>query len=71
MTRLKIVLAVIGAAVVALLTALGQARQAGKQDAEDEANANTLERIEAGRQAVRDGRGNLPDDRVRNNDDAW
>lgn len=69
--RIKTWLAIAGAALVAFFAYGTMQRRAGQQDEKDKGNADTLERTQAGRDAVRDGRGADPDDRLRDNDDRW
>ena len=63
------------ALVLAVLAGLGLARRKwrsqGRTEAERDARDETQERVEKGRKAVRDGRGNDPADRVRRNKGRW
>jgi dienelactone hydrolase len=70
LTRIKTWLALAGAAVVAVALAFFRGRSAGKKDAENEQARETIDRTEAGRDAVQDGRdsGLSPADRLRRND---
>jgi NaMN:DMB phosphoribosyltransferase len=51
----------------------GRARgqREGQEQAKAEALDDAMDRLEAGRGAVRDGRGDDPADRLRNNDGQW
>lgn len=46
-------------------------RKAGRKEAEHDALKDTLDRVDKGRKAVRDGRDADPDDRLRDNDERW
>ena len=63
------------ALALAVLAALGLARSKwrsqGRSEAEQEAQDETQRRVEKGRKAVRDGRGDDPDERVRRNNGKW
>lgn len=71
MMWLKSRLAIIGGAIGALLFALWKAKRAGAEGERNEQMRETLERLEAGRHAVRDGRDKPLDQRVRDNDAKW
>lgn len=64
-------LAALGAAVVAVLAAYAGGRGAGRKGAENDAMRETINRVEKGRDAVRDGRGGDPAERLRKNDGKW
>ena len=63
------------ALALAALAALGlygrSKRSQGRSEAEQEAQDETQRRVEKGRKAVRDGRGDDPDERLRRNDGKW
>jgi len=65
----------IGAVVVGvgLLILRDRWRGQGRREAEQEARDDAADRIDAGREAVRDGRagGGSPDERMRANDSRW
>jgi hypothetical protein len=69
--RLKAWAAAAGAVVLALAYAFLRGRKRGRTDVEQEALQDDAERLEKGRAAVRDGRGDSPADRLRNNDGRW
>ena len=71
--RVGLWLSAAATAIVAVLLALGRAERRGEHNAKAEADADTLERTEAGRAAVRDGRasGATPTERVHDNDGHW
>ena len=69
--RLKVWLAAAGALVAAVAYAFYHGRSQGRADAAQEAMKDEHERMEAGRDAVRDGRGNDPAQRLRDNDGRW
>ena len=73
MSRIKTWAAVAGAFVLALVAAFWRGRSAGRQGAQNERAKDTLDAIERGRDAVRDGRagGGTPDERLRQNDGRW
>jgi hypothetical protein len=48
-----------------------QGQREGQEQAKAEALDDAMDRLEAGRDAVRDGRGADPDDRLRDNDAQW
>lgn len=69
MTELWAILGALAAAVVGILGYGAAQRRKGREHERNEANAETLDRIEQGRRAVdRDG---TPDERVRDNDGRW
>jgi len=73
-TILDFVIGPIGAAlgaVVAVMVAYFRGKSAGKKGAEHDAMQDTFDRLEKGRDAVRDGRGRDADDRLRSNDGKW
>lgn len=64
----------IGGTLVAVLAVLGYGaaqRRKGAQAAKNEGLRDAVDRIEKGSQAVRDGRGDDPADRLRRNDGKW
>ena len=73
MSRIKTWAAVAGAFVLALVAAFWRGRSAGRQGVQNEQARDTLDAIERGRDAVRDGRagGGTPDERLRQNDGRW
>jgi len=67
-----------GQAVAAALAALAylalakrQSRLQGRSEAEQEAREDADKRVQKGQDAVRDGRGGDPDERLRKNDGRW
>lgn len=69
--RLKLWAAALGAALVALAVAALRLRRSGYRARKAEDDAETIRRLEKGRGAVRDGRGDDPDERLRRNDGQW
>ena len=71
--RVKTWLAAAGAVVLAIAAAFLRGRAAGKQSARTEAIEDEHARMEAGRDAVRDGRssGDDPERRIMRNDRRW
>jgi len=65
--------AIIASAIGAVLVAYFRGKSEGKKGAQYDALKDTQERIENGRDAVRDGRasGDTPADRLRSNDGRW
>ena len=63
----------IGAIIVAAALAYLGGQRRGTQNEKAKRDAETLERLERGRDAVRDGRagGGTPDERLRQNDGRW
>ncbi len=65
----------IGVLVMAALAGLGLARRhwmnQGADNLEQEIRDDTQRRVQSGRDALRDGRGDDPDERLRNNDGKW
>ena len=63
------------AAIVAVILARwqgrSQGRREGRKEAETDALKDTRDRVERGREAVRDGRGDDPADRLRRNDGRY
>lgn len=68
---LKWLLAGVVGAVAAVWGLIIKARRDGRQDAKNEGLQDAADRLEKGREAVRDGRGNSPADRLRANDGHW
>lgn len=71
---LDLILGPLGAAlgaIVAVALAYFRGKSAGKKGAEHDAMQDTLDRVQKGRDAVRDGRGRNPADRLRENDGRW
>lgn len=65
-------IAATGGAILAILAARAMWRREGRRDAERDALEDTYERIEKGRDAVRDGRdAGDPVERLRRNDGRW
>lgn len=64
------ILAGVGAFIAALLFGRSQ-RRTGAADQRAKDATETQKRVEAGRNAVRDGRGDTPDERLRRNDGWW
>ncbi|WP_397544468.1 hypothetical protein [Roseovarius salis] len=68
------ILAALGAVAGALLGRLwgrAEGRREGKREAENAAIAESHERLERGRAAVRDARGHDPAQQLRDNKDRW
>ncbi|TQE92564.1 MAG: hypothetical protein FKY71_19790 [Spiribacter salinus] len=69
------VLGLLGAAVLAVIGAWFAGQRKGRRDehrdAISEAMRDEKERLQKGRDAVRDGRGSDPDERLRDNDGRW
>jgi hypothetical protein len=73
-TVLDLIIGPLGAAlgaVIAVALAYFRGKSAGKKGAEHDAMQDTFDRLEKGRDAVRDGRGHDPADRLRKNDQRW
>ncbi len=65
-------LGAVGGVVLGRLWGHAEGKRAGKREAERDALEGTLERMERGRDAVRDGRdAGDPVERLRRNDGAW
>jgi hypothetical protein len=68
------IIAGIGGVLAAIVWGLWQrhaGRREGKRDAQVEGMEDAAKRVERGREAVRDGRGADPGDRLRSNDGRW
>lgn len=59
------------AALGAVIAAYMKGRSSGKKEAQGDALKDTAERLQKGRDAVRDGRDGDPADRLRDNDAKW
>lgn len=57
--------------IVAIGAAFFGGRKAGRKGAQADAMQDTLDRVDRGRDAVRDGRGDNPADRLRRNGAEW
>jgi len=71
---LDMILGPLGAAlgaIIAVVLAFLRGKSAGRKGAQHDAMRDTLDRVEKGRDAVRDGRGRDPANRLRDNDDKW
>lgn len=68
---LELILGGAVAALVAVVTAFFKGKNAGRKEVERDAYQDTIDRINKGRDAVRDGRGRDPADRLRDNDQNW
>jgi len=68
---LAAILAAIGGAIVVAFGAWWRGRATGKADERARNARETQERVERGREAVRDGRDDDPSDRLRRNDGKW
>lgn len=71
---LDMILGPIGVILGAIVTALGayiMGRQKGKKDQANEQMQDTVDRLQKGREALRDGRDLDPADRLRSNDGKW
>jgi uncharacterized membrane-anchored protein YhcB (DUF1043 family) len=65
-------LGAVGGVVLGRVWARAEGERVGKQEAERDAMEETIEKVERGRDAVRDGRGaGDPADRLRRNDGRW
>jgi len=65
-------LGAVGGVVLGRLWGRVEGERAGKREAERDAMEETIEKVERGRAAVRDGRGaGDPADRLRRNDGRW
>ncbi len=70
--RLKAAVAAVAIAIAAIVAAFQRGAAKGRRQKENEANVKTLEALETGREAVRDGRSaGDPADRLRKNDGRW
>jgi hypothetical protein len=70
--RLKGWLAALGAALAVVLAAYFHGRRSGAADQMVQDAEETAERVERGREALRDGRdAGDPDERLRRNDGRW
>ena len=63
--------AAILAVILARWQGRSQGRREGRKEAETDALRDTQDRVERGRKAVRDGRGDSPADRLRRNDGRY
>lgn len=73
-TILDLIVGPLGAAlgaIIAVALAYFRGKSAGKKGAENDAMQDTFNRLEKGRDAVRDGRGRDAADRLRSNDGKW
>jgi hypothetical protein len=57
--------------IVAIFTAFMRGAAEGRRKSKEKANEATRDALGSGRQAVRDGRGRTPVDRMRDNEDRW
>ena len=64
-------LGAVGGVVLGHIWGRVEGKRAGKREFERDAYEDTVEKLEAGRKAVRDGRGPDPAERLRRNDGAW
>lgn len=65
-------LGAVGGVVLARLLGRVEGKRAGKREAERDAMEQTIEKVERGRAALRDGRGaGDPAQRLRRNDGRW
>jgi hypothetical protein len=65
-------LGAVGGVVLARVWGRVEGKRAGKREAERDAMDDTVEKVERGRDAVRDGRGaGDPAERLRRNDGRW
>ncbi len=69
--QLKAAVAAIVIAVAAIAATFLRGKAAGRKDQEDRTNAETLDALERGREAVRDGRGRDDAQQLRDNEDQW
>ena len=62
----------VGGVVLGRVWERAEGKRTGKREAERDAMEETIERVERGRDAIRDGRGvGDPADRLRRNDGRW
>ena len=65
-------LGAVGGVVLGRVWGRAEGKRTGKREAERDAMEETIEKVEHGRDAVRDGRGTGdPAERLRRNDGAW
>ena len=66
-------LGIAASAIIGVVVAFMTGRSKGKKDEQNKAMRQTQERVEKGRDAVRDGRasGDSPAERLRGNDGQW